>query len=109
VLSTWHHLLDDGRLQDHEPHLAGTQKAAVARLSPTTAAALGVAEGAPVTVSTDRGAVTLPLAITDLPDQVVWLPTCSPGSHVLASLGASSGAVVRLAAGAATSTPAGGS
>ncbi len=39
VLATWHHLLDQGRLQDDEPYLAGTARAAVARLSPATAAA----------------------------------------------------------------------
>jgi NADH-quinone oxidoreductase subunit G len=50
-------------------------------------------------VSTDRGSITLPVAVTDLPDDVVWLPTCSPGSHVHSSLGVTSGAVVRLAAG----------
>jgi NADH-quinone oxidoreductase subunit G len=104
LLATWHYLLDEGRLQDEEPHLAGTRKDAVARLSAATAASLGVGEGAQVTVSTDRGAITLPLAITDMADHVVWLPTCSPGSHVQSMLGASSGAVVRL-----SSTPAGGS
>jgi NADH-quinone oxidoreductase subunit G len=96
ILSTWHHLLDEGRLQDHEPHLAGTRKPAVARLSAASAAAVGVADGDLLTVATERGEITLPLVITDLPDQVVWLPTCSPGSHVLTSLGVSSGAVVRL-------------
>jgi NADH-quinone oxidoreductase subunit G len=106
VLATWHHLLDEGRLQDNEPHLAGTRKEPVARLNAATAASLGLAAGAAVTVSTDRGEITLPLAITDLPDQVVWLPTCSPGSHVQSSLGVSSGAVVRVAAG---SSSAGGS
>ena len=27
-----------------------------------------------MTVRTDRGAITLPLTITDMPDRVVWLP-----------------------------------
>jgi NADH-quinone oxidoreductase subunit G len=98
ILATWHYLLDEGRLQENEPHLAGTRKPAVARLSQATAAALGVAAGAEVTVSTDRGEITLPVAITELPDEVVWLPTCSPGSHVQTALGASSGAIVRVAA-----------
>jgi NADH-quinone oxidoreductase subunit G len=53
-----------------------------------------------VTVGTDRGAITLPAAITDMPDGVVWLPTNSPGSTVRRALGATSGAVVRLSAGA---------
>ncbi len=97
-LATWHLLLDEGRLQEHEPHLAGTRKPSVARLSAATAASVGVAAGADVTVSTDRGQIVLPVEITDLPDQVVWLPTCSPGSHVYSALGSGSGAIVRLAA-----------
>jgi NADH-quinone oxidoreductase subunit G len=97
-LATWHHLLDEGTLQEPEPHLAGTRKPAVARLSARTAEAAGVADGAEVTVSTDRGQITLPAAITEMPDRVVWLPTCSPGSHVHAALGATSGANVRIAA-----------
>jgi NADH-quinone oxidoreductase subunit G len=108
ILATWHHLLDEGRLQDDEPYLAGTRKPAVARLSQATATAVGVADGGLVTVSTDRGEITLPLAITNLPDQVVWLPTCSPDSHVQASLGVTSGAIVRLSAGGSSTTSGGG-
>jgi NADH-quinone oxidoreductase subunit G len=51
-----------------------------------------------VTVGTDRGALTLPAAITEMPDGVVWLPTNSPGSTVRRSLGATSGSVVRVSA-----------
>jgi NADH-quinone oxidoreductase subunit G len=98
VLATWHWLLDDGRLQDHEPHLAGTRRQLRLHLSPATAQRLGVAAGDPVTVSTDRGSVTAPLVLADLPDDVVWLPTHSPGSHVREQLGADHGGVVRLSA-----------
>ncbi|HET6816567.1 MAG TPA: NADH-quinone oxidoreductase subunit G [Mycobacteriales bacterium] len=104
VLATWHLLLDDGRLQDAEPYLAGTRKPAVARLSATTAKELGVSDGAPVTVQSDRGEVTLPLVVTpEMADGVVWLPTNSPASHVRAALGAGAGAgdVVRISAGGA--------
>ena len=79
--------------------LAGTARKPVVRLGKDLAEALGVADGDAVTVGTDRGAVTLPVAITDLPPQVVWLPTNSPGSTVRRSLGVTSGAVVRLTAG----------
>jgi NADH-quinone oxidoreductase subunit G len=99
VLATWHHLLDDGRLQEHEPHLAGTRRPAVLRLSAQTAAGIGAAAGTDVTVSTDLGSITLPLAVTDLPERVVWLPTLSEGSHVHATLGVGAGAVVRINAG----------
>jgi len=104
VLASWHHLLDEGRLQEHEPHLAGTRRPALARLSPGTAAEVGVADGELVTVSTDAGSIALPLAITDLPDRVVWLPTFSEGSHVHASLGSGPGSVVRIAAGAGSAS-----
>jgi NADH-quinone oxidoreductase subunit G len=54
-----------------------------------------------VTVSTERGSITLPVVVTDVPDRVVWLPTKSPGSHVHEMLGVTSGAQVRLTAGGA--------
>ena len=43
VLATWHNLLDAGRMQDGEPNLAGTARAAVAQMSAATAAEAGVA------------------------------------------------------------------
>ncbi|HWB66704.1 MAG TPA: NADH-quinone oxidoreductase subunit G [Mycobacteriales bacterium] len=100
VLATWHLLLDDGRLQEGDDFLAGTRRATVARLNAATAAEIGVTDGGSVTVSTDRGSVTLPLVISDLPDRVVWLPTHSPGCHVTESLGVAAGALVRIAPGA---------
>ena len=99
VLATWHHLLDAGRLQDGEPFLAGTAKSPVARLGPATAAEVGVENGSDLTVSTDAGSITLPLAVTEMPERVVWLPTNSPGSSVRATLRADAGAIVRLSAG----------
>ncbi len=99
VLAGWRMLLDAGRLQDGEPHLAGTARAPVVRLSAETAAEIGAAEGDPVTVSTPRGAITLPLAVTDMPEHVVWLPLNSPGSAVHRQLGVSVGAVVTIGAG----------
>jgi NADH-quinone oxidoreductase subunit G len=96
VLATWHLLLDDGRLQAGEPWLAGTARRPVARLSPATASAIGVAAGELVTVSTDAGSLSLPLVVTDLPDGVVWLPTNQSGHPVRAALRADSGAIVSV-------------
>lgn len=96
VLATWRMLLDSGSLQAGEPNLAGTARLPVARLSATTAAQVGLAEGEPLTVHTDRGAVTLPLAVTDMPDAVVWLPTNSPGSAVFDSLAVVPGSLVGI-------------
>jgi len=101
ILAGWRMLLDAGRLQDGEPHLAGTARPAVARLSAMTAAGIGAAEGQPVTVSTGRGSVSLPLAITDMADGVVWLPLNSTGSAVHSQLGVTTGAVVHIEAGSA--------
>ncbi len=99
VLAGWRELLDAGRLQDGEPHLAGTARPAVVRLSAATAAGIGAAEGAVVTVSTGRGSVSLPLAVTDMPDRVVWLPLNSAGNAVHRRLGVGPGAVVQISSG----------
>ncbi|MDI6100623.1 NADH-quinone oxidoreductase subunit G [Actinoplanes sp. NEAU-A12] len=99
VLATWHHLIDLGSLLDGDQVLAGTARPSVARLGKDLAESLGLADGDLVTVSTVRGSVTLPAAITDLPPRVVWLPTNSPGSTVRRSLGVTAGAVVKLTAG----------
>ncbi|QCQ90711.1 NADH-quinone oxidoreductase subunit G [Rhodococcus sp. SGAir0479] len=96
VLATWRLLLDDGRLQDGEPHLAGTARSPVVRLSADFAAEIGARETDPVTVETDRGSVTLPVAVTDLPYRVVWLPLHSPGSAVYDALAARAGDIVRV-------------
>jgi NADH-quinone oxidoreductase subunit G len=98
VLSTWHQLIDLGSLLDGDDVITGTARPPLVRIGKVTADRLGVAEGDAVTVGTDRGAITLPAAITDMPDGVVWLPTNSPGSTLRRSLGVTSGAVVRLAA-----------
>jgi NADH-quinone oxidoreductase subunit G len=99
ILATWHHLIDLGSMLDGDEVLAGTARLPLARIGKALAESLGVADGDEVTVSTDRGGITLPVAITDLPPQVVWLPTNSPGSTLRRSLGVTSGAVVRLSAG----------
>lgn len=96
VLASWRLLLDAGRLQDGEPYLAGTAVSPVVRLSPATATELGVTPGGPVTVSTDRGSVTLPLSIAEMPDRVVWVPTNSPGSAIHRQLGVTAGALVSI-------------
>ncbi len=96
VLATWHNLLDAGRMQDGEPNLAGTARAAVARMSAATAAEVGAGDGGKVTVATERGAITVPAEIADMPDRVVWLPTNSAGCAVRAQLGAGHGSLVTL-------------
>ena len=101
VLATWRHLLDEGRLQENEPFLAATARVAQARVSAATAAKIGVADGADVTISTARGSLTMPLLVTSMVDDVVFVPTNSNGSTVLSTLGAHAGDVVRISAGGA--------
>ncbi|MHB2021915.1 MAG: NADH-quinone oxidoreductase subunit G [Mycobacteriales bacterium] len=96
VLATWHLLLDEGRLQDEEPFLAGTRQPSIALLAPETAARLGLAAGEELLIAGPAGEVRLPLGLADLPVDVVWLPTNSPGSHVRRDLGAGYGQLVRL-------------
>jgi NADH-quinone oxidoreductase subunit G len=95
-LATWHNLLDAGRMQDGEPNLAGTARAAVAMMSAATAEQAGVGDGGKVTVATERGAITVPARVADMPDRVVWLPTNSAGCAVRAELGAGHGSPVTL-------------
>ncbi|MBD0863175.1 NADH-quinone oxidoreductase subunit G [Gordonia sp. zg691] len=105
VLATWHMLLDDGRLQDGEPHLAGTARRPVARLSLATAVEAGIApeNGGSAAGTVDRlrvstadGEIRLPVEIVDMPDRVVWVPLYSPGSHVHSALRAQAGDLVAL-------------
>ncbi|MEV0381912.1 NADH-quinone oxidoreductase subunit G [Nonomuraea sp. NPDC050643] len=93
LLATWHLLLDEGRLQDGEPYLAGTARAAEALVSESTAAELGVADGDKLVVG---DAVTLPVRVADLPDRVVWLPANSGGCSVTRDLRAVAGDIVTI-------------
>jgi NADH-quinone oxidoreductase subunit G len=96
VLASWHNLLDAGRMQDGEPNLAGTARASIAKMSAATAAEAGVAAGDKVTVATERGEITVPLALADMPDRVVWLPANSAGCAVRSTLGAGHGTLVTV-------------
>jgi NADH-quinone oxidoreductase subunit G len=98
VLATWRQLLDESSLSVDEPALAGTARPAHVRCNLATAQRLGLTAGAPATVRTERGSITLPLVIADLPDGVVWLPANSPGSRVRATLGVGHGDLVGVSA-----------
>ena len=79
VLATWRQLIDavslaaTSRTSPAPPGrrvCGSTRHGRSASVSPTAS---------PATVRTERGAITLPVALADLPDGVVWLPTNSPG------------------------------
>jgi NADH-quinone oxidoreductase subunit G len=82
ALSTWKQLLDNGSMQDGDDNLAATARPPVARVSRQVFDAAGPV----VTLTGDRGSVTLPAEVADLPDDVVWLPANSIGNGVLADL-----------------------
>ncbi|MGL5826041.1 MAG: NADH-quinone oxidoreductase subunit G [Nocardioides sp.] len=96
TLATWKQLLDNGSMQVGDEHLRRTARAAVARINPAAHDALG-APGA-VRITGDRGSLTLPVEVADLPDGVVWVPANSVGNGVLADL-ASPGSGVSVTGG----------
>ena len=87
LLATHKPMLDAGRLQDGATMLAGSARRPVVFASRATVAGFGIDEGEELTLSTQRGSITLPLQFADLPDGVVWVPECSQGSIVHESLG----------------------
>ncbi|MBO4269330.1 NADH-quinone oxidoreductase subunit G [Microbispora triticiradicis] len=93
VLATWHLLLDDGRMQDGEPYLAGTARRTAALLSEATAAEIGAVDGGKITIG---DGVVLPVRVADLPDRVVWVPSNSAGLSVTRDLRAVAGDVVKI-------------
>jgi NADH-quinone oxidoreductase subunit G len=94
TLAAWKQLLDNGRMQDGDDNLRATARMAVARVSSTVYDALGPS----ITVTGDRGSVTLPAVIADIADDVVWLPAASTGRGLLADVGLP-GSTVRLKGG----------
>jgi NADH-quinone oxidoreductase subunit G len=96
VLATWRQLLDHSTLAVDEPALAGTARPPYLRVNAATAERLGLVEGAPATVRTDRGAITLPVALADLPNGVVWLPGNAEESRVRSVLGVGHGDLVEV-------------
>ena len=87
VLASHKPMIDAGRLQDGAPWLAGSARRPVLLASAATLAAAGIAPGADATLETERGTITLPAAIADLPDFVAWVPECSTGSVIHENLG----------------------
>jgi len=97
VLATWRMALDESRALDGEPYLQATARAAEARMSPSTAAAAGIA-GAAV-ISNDRGSIRLPAVVDpEMVDGVVWLPSRAPGIGIPQHLAASAGDLVTIGA-----------
>jgi NADH-quinone oxidoreductase subunit G len=84
-------MIDNGRLQTGDKAYAATARPAVALLSRANVLRFGTT----VTVSGDRGSMTLSAREADIADDVVWLPSNSTGRGVLADL-ASPGSTVEV-------------
>jgi NADH-quinone oxidoreductase subunit G len=93
VLSSWKQLLDDGRQQDGDEYLRASVRPAVALVNARTAASLGLAAGDDVTLTGPLGSGTLPLAVGDVADGVVWAPASAPGLSVRHLVGIAGSAV----------------
>ncbi len=87
VLASHKVMVDLGRLIDGARDLAQSARIPVAFVSETTLNNLQLAEDDLVTVSGERGSVSLPIEKADLPDGVVWLPECSLGAGLLEDVG----------------------
>ncbi len=98
VLAGHRLLLDRGRLQDGDDALAATRPPALARVSAATAAEAGVRDGESLAVTGPAGTLRLPVAVTPMPDRVVWLPLNSVGGGVASDIGALPGELVRIGA-----------
>jgi NADH-quinone oxidoreductase subunit G len=92
-LTSWRLLLDLGTLQDGEANLAGTARKATAHISSARAEKLGVKSGDQISISSDLGNLKLPVTISSMSDDAIWVPRNSIGSQVLANLGFVSGPV----------------
>ncbi len=102
ALATWKQLIDLGSMQDGEAHLRATARPPVVRLNRAAyESVFGLLDDTEpgssrlATVTGDRGSITLPVVVADLPDGVVWVPARSFGRGVLAEL-ASPGSTVTV-------------
>jgi len=102
VVASWRMLLDGGRGLDGEPHLAGTAKPEVARLSPAGAASVNLRTGDFVRVTGPfGGVVTLPLVVTEMVDDAIWLPARVRGTPLGSLIGAGVAERVQVSLGSA--------
>ncbi|WP_183093045.1 molybdopterin-dependent oxidoreductase, partial [Nocardioides stalactiti] len=94
-LATWKQSVDNGRMQDGDKYLKATARTPVALVGKDVYDACGPT----VTLTGDRGSVTLPAEVgDDLVAGVVWVPANSFGAGVLSDL-ASPGSRVRVQGG----------
>jgi len=97
VLAAHRQLVDDSRHNDGSDNLLATARPAVARLSVATAARLGLADAATVTLTTGHGSSAYDLVVDpSMVDGAVWVPARTPGRSVAETLGVTAGGVVAV-------------
>lgn len=96
ILSSWRLLLDEGTCQRGDSALAGTAKQSVARMNQKTANKYGLEDQQIVVVTGPSGSVTLPMVVTVMPDDVIWVPQNSVGCHIHSDLGVVPGEIVQI-------------
>ncbi len=79
-LISWRMLLDLGSLQEDEPHLAGTARKAIARISARTSQKHGISSA--IKIAGEAGVITLPVEIIEMQDDLVWVPENSIDSQI---------------------------
>ena len=92
-LVSWRQLLDLGSLQEGEINLAGTARKSKAHISEKRANQIGVSNGDSVRISSELGDITLPVEISEMSDDKIWVPRNSLNSQVIPNLGFVRGAV----------------
>ncbi len=101
LLASWRQLIDGSAGNDGDAALTATAKPVVARIGPTTARTLGVADGDVVTVTAGGGSRSLPLVVEDsMVDGTVWVPG-NFGDAGLGELRVVAGEPVKVAQGGA--------
>ncbi len=90
-LSTWKLMIDNGSLQAGDKSYLATARPAVALMSRDNLLKYGTT----VTLTGDRGAITVPAQEADVAEDVVWIPSNSIGRGILADL-ASPGSMVEV-------------
>jgi NADH-quinone oxidoreductase subunit G len=98
ALATWKTMIGDGPMQEGDAHYLASGPVPTAVMSERTLASLGIHEGEPVELATDRGSVILTAAVGDMDDGVVWAPSATGGVNLLRDLGARAGSPVHARA-----------
>ncbi|OKL48737.1 NADH-quinone oxidoreductase subunit G [Boudabousia marimammalium] len=86
VLDTHKLMIDDALTLAGATDLQLSARRPVARVSRGTAQALNLKVGEQITISTERGHVTMPVITASMPDKMVWLPQ-NNGVNVFEKLG----------------------